>query len=529
VKPNKPSKPTFSTMADTEDNSSPVRDFFRGKNIFITGATGFLGMALIEKLLRVCPDVGNVFVLIRPKKDKEVSTRLEELTKNPLYEKLIELRGADIFQKLVAVAGDVGEENLGLGPADRRLLIENVDVVFHSAATLDFEATIRPTVTVNLLGTRRVVQLCKDAANLKALVHVSSAYVNSNRKGRVEEVVYPAPENAEKVIDLIASLSDEALTDLTPKLLKDHINPYTFTKALAEHEVANAISEVPSAIVRPSMITSAWKEPVPGWTNSKNGPTGFMMGAAKGVVRRLPASKDLIYDYIPVDTVINELIVAAWHVGTTRPHTTCVYHCTSSTTNPFRWVQLENKINYNLHKYPLKSAVWYPAFKLLPSVLLYRISAFFFHLIPAYILDTITRIAGGRPILVRLHTNINNSLGRLKPFIFNEWLFHNSHTIDLQKTLSGQDREMFNLDVSKLEWEGYFVHMIQGVRQYLNKEHPRTLPAARRKDFILMVMNLLIQAALLGLIWWIGSVAFGTTMKRSAWVVIFTCVVFSYL
>lgn len=84
-----------------------------------------------------------------------------------MYEKLIELRGADIFQKLVAVAGDVGEENLGLGPADRRLLIENVDVVFHSAATLDFEATIRPTVTVNLLGTRRVVQLCKDAANLK--------------------------------------------------------------------------------------------------------------------------------------------------------------------------------------------------------------------------------------------------------------------------------------------------------------------------------------------------------------------------
>lgn len=65
-------------------------------------------------------------------------------------------------------------------------------------------------------------------------------------------------------------------------------------------------------------VTSAWKEPVPGWTNSKNGPTGFMMGAAKGIVRRLPARKDLIYDYIPVDTVINELIVAAWHVGTTR-------------------------------------------------------------------------------------------------------------------------------------------------------------------------------------------------------------------
>lgn len=65
-------------------------------------------------------------------------------------------------------------------------------------------------------------------------------------------------------------------------------------------------------------VTCAWKEPIPGWTVSKNGPTGFLMGAAKGIVRRLPLDKDVIYDYIPVDIVISELIVAAWHVGTTR-------------------------------------------------------------------------------------------------------------------------------------------------------------------------------------------------------------------
>jgi FlaA1/EpsC-like NDP-sugar epimerase len=81
------SEPTLSTMADTDNNSSPVRDFFRGKNIFITGATGFLGMALIEKLLRACPDVGTIYVLIRPKKDKEVSARLEDITKNPVSTK----------------------------------------------------------------------------------------------------------------------------------------------------------------------------------------------------------------------------------------------------------------------------------------------------------------------------------------------------------------------------------------------------------------------------------------------------------
>jgi fatty acyl-CoA reductase len=73
---------------ENADNGSPVQDFFRGKNIFVTGATGFLGMALIEKLLRACPDVGTIYVLVRPKKGKEVSARLEELTKNPVSTKL---------------------------------------------------------------------------------------------------------------------------------------------------------------------------------------------------------------------------------------------------------------------------------------------------------------------------------------------------------------------------------------------------------------------------------------------------------
>lgn len=62
-------------------------------------------------------------------------------------------------------------------------------------------------------------------------------------------------------------------------------------------------------------VIGAWKEPVPGWTISKNGPQGFMMGAAKGVVRRLPVALDLIYDYIPVDIVINNLLAAGFYVG----------------------------------------------------------------------------------------------------------------------------------------------------------------------------------------------------------------------
>lgn len=62
--------------------TSQVNDFYNGKNIFLTGGTGFLGICFVEKLLRSCPDVKNIYLLIRPKKGKQINERLEELTQN---------------------------------------------------------------------------------------------------------------------------------------------------------------------------------------------------------------------------------------------------------------------------------------------------------------------------------------------------------------------------------------------------------------------------------------------------------------
>ncbi|XP_066990946.2 putative fatty acyl-CoA reductase CG8306 [Anabrus simplex] len=509
------------------DKASSVADFYKNANVFLTGGTGFVGMALIEKLLR-CTEVSHIYMLIRAKKDKSPTQRLQDLAKDPLYEKLTEERGADIFSKVVGVSGNVEDEGLGLSPEDRQMLKDNVHIVIHSAATLDFEAPLKPTVVTNLQGTRRVLELAKEIPHLKALVHVSSAYVNSNLRD-VDEILYPVKEDPDKLIDLCNTLTVEALDALTPKLLGDLPNAYVLTKALAEHEVSKVADRIPAAIVRPSMITSAWKEPIPGWTNSKNGPTGFMMGASKGVVRRLPVKSDLIYDYIPVDMVVNEILVAAWHVASKRSPAVSVFHCTSSTCNPFRWSSIENHLNTYLHKYPLKSAVWYPYVKFVPSLLMFRISAIFVHFIPAYILDTVMRLTGGRPILVRLHTNVNRSLGKLAPFIFNEWHFDNKNTQSLNKQLSEEDRKMFSFDISTLDWPIYFVNLSQGVRCYLNKEHPRTLPAALRKDKILLVLHVVTQALIFSLIWWLVAVCLGTTMTRSSWVPLVSYFLFSLL
>lgn len=76
-------------------SESEVASFYAGKNLFISGGSGFLGLGLIEKLLRSVPDIGTVYLMLRPKRGKEIGERLEELKKNLVFEKLLESRSSD--------------------------------------------------------------------------------------------------------------------------------------------------------------------------------------------------------------------------------------------------------------------------------------------------------------------------------------------------------------------------------------------------------------------------------------------------
>ena len=74
-------------MLQKQQKMAGVIQFFEGKNIFMTGASGFLGKVLLEKLLRACPDVGNIFVLVRPKKGKEPTERVKNIISLPVIKK----------------------------------------------------------------------------------------------------------------------------------------------------------------------------------------------------------------------------------------------------------------------------------------------------------------------------------------------------------------------------------------------------------------------------------------------------------
>lgn len=100
------------------------------------------------------------------------------------------------FNKIVPVCGDIAEEKLGLSDDDLNALRDNVHIVVHSAATLDFETDLKTAVLVNLIGTKRVVDLCKEIKNLRvSLPQITTHYRIFITAGTGPEYISNARQN----------------------------------------------------------------------------------------------------------------------------------------------------------------------------------------------------------------------------------------------------------------------------------------------------------------------------------------------
>ena len=110
----------------------------------MTGATGFLGKALVEKLLRSCPHIDHIYMLVRGKKGQNAEQRIDALLNSSIFERV--RRDADwheIRAKLVAVEGDLEQPGLGISADVRARLVQHVNVIFHSAATVRFDEPLK--------------------------------------------------------------------------------------------------------------------------------------------------------------------------------------------------------------------------------------------------------------------------------------------------------------------------------------------------------------------------------------------------
>jgi FlaA1/EpsC-like NDP-sugar epimerase len=121
--------PASSAAAAALASFSIRRHFDASSAVLLTGATGYIGSLLLEKLLR-STDVGRVYVLVRPRRGAAPAERLSRVLKGPLFHLITPEQEA----RVTAVAGDIMQPGLGLSPEDEAMLEENVDTVLHSAA-----------------------------------------------------------------------------------------------------------------------------------------------------------------------------------------------------------------------------------------------------------------------------------------------------------------------------------------------------------------------------------------------------------
>jgi len=132
-----------------------------------------------------------------------------------IFSKLLE-KNPGIVDKVRVVKGDLLEPDLGLSANDTNTLASNVEVVFHCAANVRFDQPLRPMVMMNVVGTLKVLRLTEKMSHLQALVHVSTSYCQCN-ESVLEERAYPAPQNPFSIIEMVETMDDAALAEITPK------------------------------------------------------------------------------------------------------------------------------------------------------------------------------------------------------------------------------------------------------------------------------------------------------------------------
>ena len=482
----------------TLDQSS-ILDFYAGKTLFITGFSGFLGKVLVEKILR-CIDVKRVYVLLRGKRGLSPAERLKQiLNKQPFtfHDKTV----LNAY-KVVAVEGDLGAPNLGIDQKTCDKLIEEVNVVLHCAADVRFDADLESNLVNNVKGTEYLIDLCHQFAHLEAMVHVSTAYSFCDRLV-IEEKVYPMEFGYDEVENVLKSPDAAFKKKQTEKFLAGRPNPYTLTKALGEDLVMKKRGNIPTSIVRPSIVISSVNEPAPGWVDTIQGIQGIGLAAQIGLLQTVDWNYWAAVDTIAVDICANFIIASAWYSVCKKPNECMVYNLTAGAFHPeMTWGGIFELAREAAYVYPskkqLRPLMAPPKYK--RARFYYPLEKFLYHTFFAILLDMIISLFGYKRFLYKQACRLNKGLDLVVFFTTHEFKIKTDRYLELVDSLSPKDYKLFYCDVRKFNFSEYIVDCVKGFKKYFLKEDEADIASAKKQVMIVCALYRFIQLMFLGLI-----------------------------
>lgn len=475
--------------ADRDPDLS-IPAFFAGKTVLLTGATGFLAKAVLEKILRDLPEVGKVILLVRGKGGADSSDdgawRKAEtgIFGKGLFARLRREKG-DGFEcfvrdKVMCLVGDIRFPDLGLGAERHARLANEVDLVINCAATVNFDERLDTALETNVFGVAHLLEFARTAG--AAFVQVSTAYVCGGWQGDVEEAV-PTPDfDFEAEIaglqEIVAELKAARLPaeTLAGELVRrgmerararGWIDTYTYTKFLGEQWLALSRDAVPAVIVRPSIIESAIREPEPGWIEGMRVADPIMIAAGRGLTR-FPMSLETVLDLIPLDFVVNAILAASRYVGK-HPERLEVFTIATGSENPL--IQREI-IGYVRSCYERAAAAagkklgkWrYPPPERFKKRIAWQLRLL---ALAGSIFGRLSRFKEARRYGRRIRRRqfevltIRGYLEKYEAYLRLRGRFLTVNSRSLFECLSGEDAERFGFDVTSIDWRHYIqeVHL----------------------------------------------------------------------
>ena len=245
-----------------------------GSPIFLTGATGFLGMELLARYLERTDRT--VYALVRGDSDRDAQSRLDATVARMLPDP------APFAGRAVAVRGDVLHRGLALDPCRFDELADEVGEIVHGAASVSFGLPLPESRAINVGGTQNVLELAEAAAQrgdgLRRFAYISTAYVAGDRRG----VFY------------------ESDLDVGQRFR----NPYEQSKFEAERVVRSHSQRLPVQIFRPSIVVG---EADTGWTPAFNVIYWPLKAFARGAYKAVPARRSAPVDVVPVSYVADAI------------------------------------------------------------------------------------------------------------------------------------------------------------------------------------------------------------------------------
>ncbi|KAK5818465.1 hypothetical protein PVK06_023402 [Gossypium arboreum] len=463
----------------------------------------------VEKILRVQPNVKKLYLLVRAADHKSAIHRLHhEIVGKDLFRNLKKKCGTNfssfISQKITVIPGDLTHQDLGLHDSDLlQLLCKELDVLLNLAATTNFDERYDVALGLNTLGAKYVVDFAKKCAKLQVLVHVSTAYVSGERSGLIVENSYRMGETLNGVSGLDVNIEKQVVEDQLHLLrlqgasdkditiaMKDlgiqrarrygWPNTYVFTKAMGEMMVGELKDIIPAVIIRPTIVTSTYKEPFPGWVEGIRTIDSLAVGYAKGKLTFFLGDLEAIVDVIPADMVVNAIIVAMIAEARHQEPQT-IYQVGSSIRNPLRYSNLQDYGFRYFTKNPWINKDGKPVIVSKVTVM-NSMDSFQRYMAFRYLLllkGLELANAAFCHFFQGVYSNLNRKINwvmRLvdiyRPYLFFNATFDDLNTEKLRMTArtSLVENDMLYFDPKSIDWEDYFMNIhIPGIVKYIFK------------------------------------------------------------